>query len=93
MLLVTVSEFGRRVAENGSAGTDHGKASVAFAVGPSVRGGVYGSADLANLDDGDIAATVDTRSLYTAAIDWLDGPSADVLGGSFDPLGDRCKVN
>ncbi len=87
VLLMTVSEFGRRVAENGSGGTDHGKAGVQFLVGPMVRGGVYGEPDLGALDDGDVAAQIDTRSLYTAALEWLGGPADEVLGGSFDPLG------
>ncbi len=87
VLLITVSEFGRRVAENGSGGTDHGKASVQFAVGPMVTGGVHGQIDLGHLDDGDVVADIDTRSLYTAAIDWLGGPADEVLDGRFDPLG------
>jgi uncharacterized protein (DUF1501 family) len=87
VLLITVSEFGRRVAENGSGGTDHGKASVQFAVGPMVKGGVYGELDLAHLDDGDVAAQIDARSLYAAALDWLGGPAEEILQGRFDPLG------
>jgi uncharacterized protein (DUF1501 family) len=87
VLLMTVSEFGRRVAENGSGGTDHGKAGVQFLVGPMVKGGVYGEPDLGALDDGDVAAQIDTRSLYTAALDWLGGPADEVLGGTFDALG------
>ena len=54
VLVVTTSEFGRRVAENGS-GTDHGEASVHFLAGGQVNGGqVVGTADLATLDDGDL---------------------------------------
>jgi uncharacterized protein (DUF1501 family) len=87
VLLMTVSEFGRRVAENGSGGTDHGKAGVQFLVGPMVKGGVYGEPNLGTLDDGDVAAQIDTRSLYTAALDWLGGPADEVLGGKFDALG------
>ena len=87
VLLMTVSEFGRRVAENGSGGTDHGKAGVQFLVGPMVKGGLYGEPDLGALDDGDVAAQIDTRSLYTAALDWLGGPADEVLGGRFDALG------
>ena len=87
VLLVTVSEFGRRVAENGSGGTDHGKASVQFAAGPAVRGGLYGQADLGALDDGDLAPQLDVRSLYAAALTWLGGPVDEVLGGRYDTLG------
>lgn len=86
-VLVTVSEFGRRVRENGSGGTDHGKASVSFAVGPAVRGGLYGAADLARLDDGDLAPQVDVRQLYAASLGWLGGPADEVLGGTYDALG------
>ena len=87
VLVMTVSEFGRRAAQNGSAGTDHGKANVQFLIGPSVRGGIVGDADLARLDDGDLAPQIDVRSLYTAGLSWLGGPIDDVLGGHFDPLG------
>ena len=87
VLLVTVSEFGRRVAENGSGGTDHGKAGVQFVVGPAVKGGVYGQYDLGALDDGDLSARVDPGSLYTLALDWLGAPVEEILGRRFDPLG------
>ena len=86
VLLVTVSEFGRRAAENGSGGTDHGKAGVQFAVGPGVRGGLYGGLDLAHLDDGDVAAQIDVRSLYTDALTWLGGPVDGVLDRAYDDL-------
>ena len=87
VLLMTVSEFGRRVHENGSGGTDHGKAGVQFVVGPSVNGGVFGRADLAQLDDGDLAPDIDVRSLYAMALDWLGGPTDEVLGRRYDTLG------
>jgi uncharacterized protein (DUF1501 family) len=87
VLLVTVSEFGRRVAENGSGGTDHGKAGVQFVVGPAVKGGVYGQYDLGALDDGDLPARVDPGSLYTLALDWLGAPVEEILGRRFDTLG------
>ena len=87
VLLMTVSEFGRRVHENGSGGTDHGKAGVQFVVGPSVAGGVYGQANLERLDDGDLAPDIDVRSLYAMALDWLGGPTDEVLGRHYDTLG------
>jgi uncharacterized protein (DUF1501 family) len=87
VMLVTVSEFGRRVAENGSGGTDHGKAGVQFVVGPAVKGGVYGQYDLGGLDDGDLPARVDPGSLYTLALDWLGAPVEEILGRRFDTLG------
>ena len=87
VMLVTVSEFGRRVAENGSGGTDHGKAGVQFVVGPAVKGGVYGQYDLGALDDGDLPPRVDPGSLYTLALDWLGAPVEEILGRRFDTLG------
>jgi uncharacterized protein (DUF1501 family) len=86
-LLMTVSEFGRRVVPNGSNGTDHGKASVQFVMGRSVKPGVYGTLDLANVDDGDVRADVDPRSLYTIALDWLGVPVEAVLDRRYDTLG------
>ena len=87
-LVMTTSEFGRRAAENGS-GTDHGKASVEFLVGPMVKGGVIGQTDLVNLDDGDLRADIDFRSIYSSALNWLGGPSQEILLGSFEPIGLR----
>lgn len=83
-LVVTTSEFGRRVVPNASGGTDHGYASVQFALGSGVRGGVVGGTDLVGLVDGDLPVVVDTRSLYAMALDWLGGPTDDVLGGTYD---------
>lgn len=84
VLLVTTSEFGRRAAENGS-GTDHGNGGTSLVVGGGVRGGLVGTPDLDHLDDqGDVAATIDVRSLYAAALTWLGGPTDDVLGRTYD---------
>ena len=92
-LLLSFSEFGRRVTENGSKGTDHGAASVMLAMGGAVRGGIFGttaslSPDAQNptLENGgnDIHYETDFRSVYARVIDgWLGGDSAAVLGGSF----------
>ncbi len=88
VLLVTTSEFGRRVRENGSAGTDHGTAGLQVLCGAGVAGGrVIGDVDLVNLDDGDVPVDVDTRSVYAAALDWLGGPTDEILGGTYDRLG------
>lgn len=67
------SEFGRRVRENGSKGTDHGAGAPAFLVGGGVRGGLYGTPpDLSRLDQGDVSYSTDFRSLYSAlAADWM----------------------
>jgi uncharacterized protein (DUF1501 family) len=88
VLLVTTSEFGRRVAENASEGTDHGNGSVALLVGAGVAGGkVVGDLGLGSLVDGDLPLSIDTRSLYGVALEWLGGPIDEVLGGSFDRYG------
>lgn len=87
VLIMSYSEFGRRVAENGSGGTDHGAASVHFAMGGKVQGGLYGrQPSLEDLDNGDLKYNVDFRSLY-ATIDnhWLRQASQTVAG--FKPLG------
>ncbi len=86
VLLMTTSEFGRRAAENGSDGTDHGLGGVHFLAGPAVQGGLHGTVDLSKLTEGDLVVQTDTRSLYAAGLDWLGGPSADVLDGHTDDL-------
>lgn len=88
VLLSTFSEFGRRVAENGSLGTDHGSASVLFCITPPGKGGVYGQApSLTDLDDGDPKFTTDFRHVYATLLDqWLELPSHEVLGGQYEPL-------
>ncbi len=89
VLTMGFSEFGRRVKENGSQGTDHGAAGPMFVLGKNVKGGLYGNnPDLTNLEDGDLRHTVDFRSVYATVIeDWLGASSKDVLGGNFDRLG------
>jgi uncharacterized protein (DUF1501 family) len=88
VVLMTWSEFGRRVRENGSRGTDHGSAAPVFVVGKPVSGGLYGAApSLTDLDNGNLKHTVDFRSVYQAMIaDWLGGDARSVLGGSFPAL-------
>jgi uncharacterized protein (DUF1501 family) len=89
VLTLGFSEFGRRVRENGSQGTDHGAAGPMLVLGARVRGGLYGQhPDLSRLDQGDLRYTVDFRSVYATVIeDWLGAPSRDVLGGTYDRLG------
>lgn len=87
--LMVWSEFGRRVYENGSAGTDHGTAGPMFIVGSAIRGGTYGApSSLADLDNGDLRFTTDFRSVYATILEeWLETPSKDVLGQKFPTLG------
>jgi uncharacterized protein (DUF1501 family) len=88
VVVLTFSEFGRRLAENSSAGTDHGVAAPVFLAGAPVVGGLTGAApDLANLDNGDIRTTLDFRRVYATLLNnWLGVPSADVLGDKFADL-------
>jgi len=85
--LITVSEFGRRPAENGS-GTDHGTANAHLVVGPKVAGGRYGEPpSLTALDaTANLVHTVDFRRLYATALDWLGVEAAPVLGEAFKPF-------
>ena len=82
------SEFGRRVAENGSAGTDHGTAGLVMLAGPGVRPGVHGRVpSLTDLVDGDPKISTDFRQVYAALLeDWLGLPSQAALGSRFEPL-------
>ena len=89
VVLMTWSEFGRRVAENGGKGTDHGAASPLFVVGKPVKGGLYGEQPslTSTIDGGNLKYTVDFRSVYQTLIrDWLQADPASVLGGSFPEL-------
>ena len=88
VLTMTFSEFGRRVAENGSRGTDHGEAAPMFLVGGGIKGGVYGShPSLDRLDNGDVTYTVDFRSVYATIIEkWFGRPADGILAGSFPAL-------
>lgn len=88
VVLATYSEFGRRVAENGSLGTDHGAASMLFALTPTGKAGFHGKhPSLTDLTDGDLKFTTDFRSVYATLLDnWLEIPSAGVLGAEFPKL-------
>jgi len=88
VMVVTTSEFGRRIRENGSFGTDHGTGGLQFVFGPEVVGGqVVGDLDLANPVDGDLPILIDTRSVYSVGLDWLGGPTDETLAGPHDRLG------
>ncbi|MES2922941.1 MAG: DUF1501 domain-containing protein [Verrucomicrobiota bacterium] len=90
VVLMTFSEFGRRVSENASAGTDHGKASCLFVAGPGIRGGLHGShPSLTDLSEGDVKHTVDFRSVYGSVLtDWLKAPNLKpILGANYPKMG------
>jgi uncharacterized protein (DUF1501 family) len=90
VLLMTFSEFGRRVRENDSKGTDHGSGSCMFAVGPGVKGGPIGahpSLEPNELAAGDLKFHTDFRRVYATVLDkWLGCDSQRVLGEQFEPL-------
>src|SRR5437868_14302842 len=88
VLVMTWSEFGRRVKENGSAGTDHGTAATMFLLGAPVKGGLYGQQpSLTDLDNGNLNVGTDFRSVYASVLQgYLNAPASDLLGGSFETL-------
>jgi uncharacterized protein (DUF1501 family) len=88
VLLTAFSEFGRRVKENASLGTDHGAAAPMLVAGERVRGGLHGEQpSLTNLVDGDLKHHTDFRRVYAAILEhWLRWPSEAVLGGKYTPL-------
>ncbi|MCS7066910.1 MAG: DUF1501 domain-containing protein, partial [Fimbriimonadales bacterium] len=88
VLLMVFSEFGRRVRENGSAGTDHGAAAPMFLIGKRVKGGLHGDPpNLRDLDgNGDIRMQIDFRSVYATVLEWLGGDPEAVLGKAFRPV-------
>jgi uncharacterized protein (DUF1501 family) len=88
VVVLVFSEFGRRVRENGSAGTDHGTAGPVLLAGPGVKAGLVGEAPkLLDLQDGDLKMSVDFRRVYATVLeDWLGLPSKPPLGGGFEKL-------
>lgn len=86
VVVLAFSEFGRRVAENGSAGTDHGTAAPMFIFGKPIKGGLYGQhPSLTDLTDGDLRHGIDFRSVYATVLDkWLGADPAKILGAPFD---------
>ncbi len=87
--VMTFSEFGRRVAENASGGTDHGAAAPMFLIGGGAKPGLHGTApSLTNLHDGDLIHGIDFRAVYADVLEnWLGAPSSGVLKGTFRPPG------
>jgi uncharacterized protein (DUF1501 family) len=87
VIMFLFSEFGRRVRDNGS-GTDHGAAGVAFAIGPRVRGGMYGmypETRASALEQGDMVANQDFRGVYSTIVeDWFGLDAAPIVNGRFE---------
>lgn len=90
VLLMTFSEFGRRVSDNANSGTDHGAAAPMFVVGERMRAGLLGqypSLAPTDLFQGDIKYTVDFRSVYASVLEsWLHTRSEPILGRKYQPL-------
>jgi uncharacterized protein (DUF1501 family) len=89
VITFTFSEFGRRVAENASSGTDHGTANNVFICGSKLKkaGILNETPDLANLDEGDLRYRTDFRELYATLLSkWLNADDEQVLGNKFSQL-------
>jgi uncharacterized protein (DUF1501 family) len=88
VLLMTFSEFGRTLKENGRRGTGHGAAAPIFVAGGKLKGGLVGShPSLTDLDNGALKFHTDFRRVYATVLDrWLGFESRSVLGGQFEPL-------
>ena len=87
VVTMVFSEFGRRVAENGSTGTDHGTAAPMFLMGSQVQAGIWGNhPSLTNLDAGDLRYEIDFRSIYAGILkDWMKTDPSIILNGDFRP--------
>ena len=86
VVVVVFSEFGRRIEENGSKGTDHGAAAPVLLIGPPVAGGLLGGTpNLTAPDEGDVPFTLDFRDVYASLLgDWLRVDPAAVLARDKD---------
>lgn len=89
VVVLAFSEFGRRVAENGSAGTDHGTAAPMFIFGKPLKAGFYGQhPSLTDLTEGDLKHSIDFRSVYATVLDqWLGTDPQKILGHNFERVG------
>lgn len=88
VVVLAFSEFGRRAAENDSAGTDHGSSGPLFLAGSPVRGGLIGDTpDMSDLVDGDLKSLIDFRQVYATLLSkWLDVPSKKILRHDFETV-------
>jgi len=90
VMIMTFSEFGRRVAQNASGGTDHGTANNMFFIGGGLKqkGLINAMPDLTNLNEGDLIHTVDFKNVYATVLrKWLDADDKDILGKQYDYMG------
>ena len=87
VMTLTFSEFGRRVSQNASGGTDHGTAAPMFLFGPMVRPGVHGThPSMSDLDNGDLKHTLDFRHVYAGVLgSWMGADAEQILGGRYRP--------
>jgi uncharacterized protein (DUF1501 family) len=85
VLTMSFSEFGRRVGQNASQGTDHGTAAPMFLFGPMVQAGVIGEhPSLRDLDEGDLKYKIDFRSVYAGILEgWMKADSKTILEGTY----------
>ncbi|MBV9464416.1 MAG: DUF1501 domain-containing protein, partial [Verrucomicrobiae bacterium] len=88
VLVMTFSEFGRRVAENASGGTDHGTAAPMYLIGERFRSNLIGEhPSLSDLDHGDLKYRIDFRSVYATVLEqWLSVASEPILGRKFPQI-------
>ena len=87
VMLMTFSEFGRRVAQNASGGTDHGTANNMFLIGGGLqqKGMLNAMPDLTNLNEGDLVHSVDFKNVYATVLrKWLDADDKEILGKQYD---------
>ena len=88
VVVVAFSEFGRRVSENASLGTDHGTAGPVFLAGTKIKPGFHGdTTSLSDLENGDLKSQIDFQQVYASLLDnWLGISSESVLQGKYEPL-------
>jgi uncharacterized protein (DUF1501 family) len=90
VLTFTFSEFGRRVSQNASGGTDHGTANNMFLIGGGLKqkGIINPLPDLSDLDEGDLKYKIDFKTVYATVLkNWLDADDTAILGRKYDHLG------
>ncbi len=89
VMLITFSEFGRRVSQNASGGTDHGTANNMFLISGGLKkaGSLNGMPDLANLSEGDLQYNLDFKNVYATVLNkWLEADDSKILGGKYEYL-------